>query len=158
MPIPEEELPLTLPETDDFKPSGTPESPLANMTKWINYTDARTGELSLSANPRTEERPSFYLMDGCSIVLRYAAHLGRHAMTHWLDSFIGLNTGQKQQRTRISKPTLSAVRRKGRWALSVRVVCRPEDAARNLYHASVGRILLVSQFYQDAQSQTHSQH
>ena len=92
MPIPEEELPLTLPETDDFKPSGTPESPLANMTEWINYTDARTGELCPSANPMTEERPSFCLVDGCWIVQQHAAHLRRHAMTHLLDGFIGLNT------------------------------------------------------------------
>jgi hypothetical protein len=32
-----------LPETDDFRPSGTPESPLANITSWVNLTDPRTG-------------------------------------------------------------------------------------------------------------------
>ena len=31
-PIPEEQLPLLLPETHNFKPSGTGESPLANLT------------------------------------------------------------------------------------------------------------------------------
>lgn len=34
----ESELPLTLPEMEDFKPSGTPESPLANASDWLNIT------------------------------------------------------------------------------------------------------------------------
>ena len=42
--ISEEDLPLTLPETDDFKPSGSPESPLANIIDWVHYTDPRTGK------------------------------------------------------------------------------------------------------------------
>jgi leucyl-tRNA synthetase len=42
--IPEEDLPLTLPETDNFKPSGKAESPLANITEWMNYTDPTTGK------------------------------------------------------------------------------------------------------------------
>jgi leucyl-tRNA synthetase len=41
--ISEEELPLTLPETDDFKPSGSPESPLANIKDWVEFTDPATG-------------------------------------------------------------------------------------------------------------------
>ena len=41
----EEELPLVLPETDDFRPSGTSESPLANIASWVNITDPQTGEL-----------------------------------------------------------------------------------------------------------------
>ena len=39
----EEELPLTLPETDNFKPSGKAESPLAKIDDWMNYTDPVTG-------------------------------------------------------------------------------------------------------------------
>lgn len=46
MAISEEELPLTLPDTDEFKPSGTPESPLANITTWVNTTDPATGVLA----------------------------------------------------------------------------------------------------------------
>lgn len=34
----EDELPLILPEMADFKPSGTPESPLANAQDWLNIT------------------------------------------------------------------------------------------------------------------------
>ncbi|WP_430597641.1 leucine--tRNA ligase [Enterococcus sp. AZ177] len=42
--VPESELPLTLPKTDDIKPSGTGESPLANITEWINVIDPETGK------------------------------------------------------------------------------------------------------------------
>lgn len=37
--VPEDELPLTLPDTDDIKPSGTGESPLANIEEWVNVYD-----------------------------------------------------------------------------------------------------------------------
>ncbi len=40
-PIAESELPLTLPDTDDFKPSGTPDPPLAKCTDWVQTTDAQ---------------------------------------------------------------------------------------------------------------------
>lgn len=43
-PIPEEQLPLVLPETSNFKPSGTGESPLANLEEWLVTTDATTGK------------------------------------------------------------------------------------------------------------------
>ncbi|MGG5343066.1 leucine--tRNA ligase [Enterococcus sp. AZ192] len=42
--VPEEELPLRLPKTDDIKPSGTGESPLANITEWVNVVDPETGK------------------------------------------------------------------------------------------------------------------
>lgn len=41
--VPEEELPLKLPVTKDIRPSGTGESPLANITDWINVVDPKTG-------------------------------------------------------------------------------------------------------------------
>ncbi|MDK4353208.1 leucine--tRNA ligase [Enterococcus thailandicus] len=40
----EEELPLRLPITDNIKPSGTGESPLANITDWVNVVDPETGK------------------------------------------------------------------------------------------------------------------
>jgi leucyl-tRNA synthetase len=43
-PVPEEELPLELPKTDEIKPSGTGESPLANITEWVNVVDPKTGK------------------------------------------------------------------------------------------------------------------
>ncbi|MGG1596054.1 leucyl-tRNA synthetase [Terribacillus saccharophilus] len=42
--VPEEELPLVLPKTDEIKSSGTGESPLANITDWVNVTDPETGK------------------------------------------------------------------------------------------------------------------
>ncbi|MGN1282287.1 MAG: leucine--tRNA ligase [Limosilactobacillus sp.] len=37
--VPEDELPLKLPATDNIEPSGTGESPLANVEDWINVYD-----------------------------------------------------------------------------------------------------------------------
>ena len=41
--LPESELPLLLPKTDEIKPSGTGESPLANISEWVNVVDPETG-------------------------------------------------------------------------------------------------------------------
>ena len=38
------ELPLTLPEIDNFQPTGTGESPLAYADKWLDYVDPITGK------------------------------------------------------------------------------------------------------------------
>jgi leucyl-tRNA synthetase len=43
-PLPEERLPLALPETKDFTPSGNGESPLANLEHWLKTTDPESGE------------------------------------------------------------------------------------------------------------------
>ncbi len=37
--VPEDELPLELPKTDNIEPSGTGESPLANVEDWVNVYD-----------------------------------------------------------------------------------------------------------------------
>jgi leucyl-tRNA synthetase len=42
--VPESELPLRLPVTTDIRPSGTGESPLANIEDWINVVDPETGK------------------------------------------------------------------------------------------------------------------
>jgi leucyl-tRNA synthetase len=39
----DDDLPLTLPELDDFKPTGTGEPPLAKAKSWLRYTDPKTG-------------------------------------------------------------------------------------------------------------------
>ncbi len=41
--VPEEDLPLVLPKTTEIKPSGTGESPLANIADWVHVTDPKTG-------------------------------------------------------------------------------------------------------------------
>ncbi len=43
VPLPEEELPLRLPETDSFEPGENGESPLAKMTDWVNTTCPHCG-------------------------------------------------------------------------------------------------------------------
>ncbi|KMN41136.1 leucine--tRNA ligase [Lysinibacillus sp. LK3] len=43
-PVPESELPLMLPKTDNIRPSGTGESPLANIEEWVNVVDPETGK------------------------------------------------------------------------------------------------------------------
>ena len=38
--VPEAELPVLLPEVDDYLPSGRPEPPLGKATEWVKYSDA----------------------------------------------------------------------------------------------------------------------
>lgn len=38
VPVPEEQLPLLLPEVESYQPTGTGESPLADITEWVNTT------------------------------------------------------------------------------------------------------------------------
>lgn len=42
-PVDDKDLPLELPVTTDIKPSGTGESPLANIKEWVNVTHPETG-------------------------------------------------------------------------------------------------------------------
>ncbi|AZQ45854.1 MULTISPECIES: leucine--tRNA ligase [Bacillus] len=42
--VKEEELPLVLPKTENIRPSGTGESPLANIEEWVNVVDPVTGK------------------------------------------------------------------------------------------------------------------
>ena len=42
--VSEEDLPLTLPELADYKPTGTGEPPLAKATEWLNVVDPVTGK------------------------------------------------------------------------------------------------------------------
>ncbi len=52
--VPEDELPLRLPKTDDIKPSGTGESPLANLDDWVNVVDenGRHGKRETNTMPQ----------------------------------------------------------------------------------------------------------
>ncbi len=42
--VPESELPVALPEMEDFKPSGTPEPPLAKAADWVKTIDSESGK------------------------------------------------------------------------------------------------------------------
>jgi leucyl-tRNA synthetase len=42
-----DELPVALPEVEKYEPSGTGESPLANITDWLHVTDPKTGKKAI---------------------------------------------------------------------------------------------------------------
>ncbi len=44
VPVPEEELPLLLPEVESYQPTGTGESPLADIDWWVNTTCPKCGK------------------------------------------------------------------------------------------------------------------
>ncbi len=52
--VPVEELPLTLPKTTNIRPSGTGESPLANIEEWVNVVDenGRKGRRETNTMPQ----------------------------------------------------------------------------------------------------------
>ncbi len=64
--VPEDELPLELPEVEDFRPSGTGESPLANAGEWLDYTDPETG---MKGRRETNTMPQW--AGSCWYYLRY---------------------------------------------------------------------------------------
>jgi leucyl-tRNA synthetase len=65
-PVPESELPLLLPDLEEFKPSGTGESPLANATDWVNTIDPETG---MKARRETNTMPQW--AGSCWYYLRF---------------------------------------------------------------------------------------
>ncbi|WP_438433266.1 leucine--tRNA ligase [Gorillibacterium sp. sgz500922] len=64
--VPVEELPLMLPNVDSVKPSGTGESPLANVADWVNTVDPETG---LKARRETNTMPQW--AGSCWYYLRF---------------------------------------------------------------------------------------
>ncbi|HZG84126.1 leucine--tRNA ligase [Paenibacillus sp.] len=65
-PVPESELPLLLPDVDEIKPSGTGESPLANVEEWVNTIDPETG---MKARRETNTMPQW--AGSCWYYLRF---------------------------------------------------------------------------------------
>ncbi|ASS66080.1 MULTISPECIES: leucine--tRNA ligase [unclassified Paenibacillus] len=65
-PVPEDQLPVVLPDVDAIKPSGTGESPLANVADWVNTTDPETG---LPARRETNTMPQW--AGSCWYYLRF---------------------------------------------------------------------------------------
>lgn len=59
--VPESELPVLQPEMEDFRPTGSPEGPLAKATEWINYSE--------SAKRETNTMPQW--AGSCWYYLRY---------------------------------------------------------------------------------------
>lgn len=62
----ESELPLELPKTSNIKPSGTGESPLANIEEWVNVVDPETG---MKGRRETNTMPQW--AGSCWYYLRY---------------------------------------------------------------------------------------
>ncbi|WP_370295868.1 leucine--tRNA ligase [Rossellomorea marisflavi] len=90
--VPESELPLILPKTTEIKPSGTGESPLANISDWVNVTDPETGK---KGRRETNTMPQW--AGSCWYFLRYIDPHNKEAladaekMKEWLpvDTYIG---------------------------------------------------------------------
>ena len=61
--VPENELPLVLPVTKDIRPSGTGESPLANLTDWLEVTrkDGVKGRRETNTMPQWAGSSWYYL-------------------------------------------------------------------------------------------------
>ena len=92
VPVPEDDLPVRLPETDDFAPSGDGRSPLARIESWVNTICPQCGQ---SAQRETDTMDGF----ACSswYFLRFASpHEGQRpfdpeAVERWLpvDIYVG---------------------------------------------------------------------
>ena len=88
--LPDDMLPLTLPELDEYKPSGTGESPLANATNWLHIElNGRKATLETNTMPQWA--------GSCWYYIRYIDPKNDNAigdkklLDHWLpvDLYIG---------------------------------------------------------------------
>jgi leucyl-tRNA synthetase len=92
VPVPEDQLPVLLPEVDEYKPSGTGQSPLANVPEFVNTTCPQCGSAALR---ETDTMGGF----ACSswYFLRFTSpHADSHpfdadAMRYWMpvDLYVG---------------------------------------------------------------------
>ena len=90
--VDESDLPLTLPELEDYKPTGTGEPPLAKATDWVNVTDPKTGKKGIR---ETNTMPQW--AGSCWYYLRYIDPLNDKAfadpelLKKWLpvDLYVG---------------------------------------------------------------------
>jgi len=90
--VPEEELPLTLPEVEKYEPTGTGESPLAGISDWVNTKCPKCGG---KAKRETNTMPQW--AGSCWYYIRYTdpknekALASESAMEYWLpvDIYIG---------------------------------------------------------------------
>jgi leucyl-tRNA synthetase len=92
VPVPEDQLPVTLPNVENYKPTGTGESPLAGITDWVNTTCPSCGG---PAKRETNTMPQW--AGSCWYFLRYPnPHLANKPfdekdMEYWLpvDLYVG---------------------------------------------------------------------
>ena len=92
VPVPEEELPLKLPEVNSYQPTGTGESPLAAIDSWVNCKCPKCGKAS---KRETNTMPQWG--GSCWYYLRYLdpknekAFCSKEAEKYWMpvDLYIG---------------------------------------------------------------------
>lgn len=92
VPVPEKDLPITLPEVERYQPTGTGESPLAAIAEWVNTTCPQCGG---PAKRETNTMPQW--AGSCWYFLRYPdAHredvpFSEESMRYWLpvDLYVG---------------------------------------------------------------------
>ena len=92
VPVPEDQLPVKLPEVERYEPSGTGESPLANITEWLNTQCPSCGG---AAKRETNTMPQW--AGSCWYYLRYldpdnsVAPWSKEADKSWMnvDLYIG---------------------------------------------------------------------
>ena len=92
VPVPDDQLPLELPEVKSYQPTGTGESPLAAIDSWVNCTCPKCGK---PAKRETNTMPQWG--GSCSYYLRYLdAHndkqfCSKEAENYWMpvDLYIG---------------------------------------------------------------------
>jgi leucyl-tRNA synthetase len=90
--VPEDMLPVLLPEVKTYKPSGTGESPLATIEEWVNTVDPETGK---PARRETNTMPQW--AGSCWYYLRFmdpgndAAFVDAEAEKYWgpVDLYVG---------------------------------------------------------------------
>jgi leucyl-tRNA synthetase len=92
--LPEEDLPLELPVVKDYKPSGTGEPPLANVTDWVNVTlpDGSKGKRETNTMPQWAGSCWYYLryLDPANDQQGWAAEKERYWMAGGgVDLYIG---------------------------------------------------------------------
>jgi leucyl-tRNA synthetase len=92
VPVPEDQLPLTLPEVDSYTPSGTGESPLVTIPEWVETTCPSCGG---PAKRETNTMPQW--AGSCWYYLRYLdphnseALASKEAIDYWMpvDLYVG---------------------------------------------------------------------
>lgn len=92
VPVPEDQLPVTLPDVENYQPTGTGESPLAAITEWVNTTCPKCGG---PAKRETNTMPQW--AGSCWYFLRYAdpdndtALADPEKLAYWLpvDLYVG---------------------------------------------------------------------
>lgn len=92
VPLPESELPLTLPELDDFTPTGTGDPPLSKAASWVKTVDSQSGK---PAKRETNTMPQW--AGSCWYYLRFmdpnnsSALVDRAKEMYWspIDVYVG---------------------------------------------------------------------